>query len=428
MINNNQLDKNFFNYACTKCGVCKAIYSKNFIVKDNNFKLAKNLSKSELVNFNKFCPGVGFSYINKPFTKSSNLIGPFTNSYVGFSRNSLIRKNSASGGVITEILIYLIKTKKINYVLMPIQSENYTNLPEYKLTNDLNEIKNNSQSIYTKIPVKNLHINKSNKIAFVGLPDQISSIKRLVKNRLIKKNFKYFIGPMVGINMDNNSIDGIKLSFNIKRSAKIKKLKWREGKWPGFLSIKFEGYKKIKLKKFYYNFLLPFYCSHESLLSADFTNEDADISVGDAWSPKFENSNEGGVSLIWSKNTKGDKLLNIIAKKKKISLEKIHYNDAIKMHSHMLDFKKRGSQYRRNLYKLFNIPVPNHKLKKVKFSIIRYFIEATILIIIMLMRSKLGKLLLFIVPPNFLGVIFEKLRLFWKKITKKTKREKLEDY
>ena len=317
MINNNQLDKNFFNYACTKCGVCKAIYSKNFIVKDNNFKLAKNLSKSELVNFNKFCPGVGFSYINKPFTKSSNLIGPFTNSYVGFSRNSLIRKNSASGGVITEILIYLIKTKKINYVLMPIQSENYTNLPEYKLTNDLNEIKNNSQSIYTKIPVKNLHINKSNKIAFVGLPDQISSIKRLVKNRLIKKNFKYFIGPMVGINMDNNSIDGIKLSFNIKRSAKIKKLKWREGKWPGFLSIKFEGYKKIKLKKFYYNFLLPFYCSHESLLSADFTNEDADISVGDAWSPKFENSNEGGVSLIWSKNTKGDKLLNIIAKKKK---------------------------------------------------------------------------------------------------------------
>ena len=53
-------------------------------------------------------------------------------------------------------------------------------------TADLNEIKNNSQSIYTKIPVKNLHINKSNRIAFVGLPDQISSIKRLVKNRLIK--------------------------------------------------------------------------------------------------------------------------------------------------------------------------------------------------------------------------------------------------
>ena len=29
---------------------------------------------------------------------------------------------------------------------------------------------------------------------------------------------------MVGINMDSNSIDGIKLSFNIKSSAKIEKL------------------------------------------------------------------------------------------------------------------------------------------------------------------------------------------------------------
>lgn len=427
MINNNQLNKNFFHYSCTRCGVCREIYPKNFFIENNNFVLKENLSSIQLKKFNKFCPGLGFSYINNK-KKDSNLIGKFTASYVGFSNNNILRKNSASGGVITEILIYLIQTKKVDYVLMPVQSENYNNLPEYKLTKNINEIKKNSQSIYTKIPVKNLLLKKSKKIVFVGLPDQISSVKKLIKNKLIKNNIKFFIGPMVGINMDSNSIDGIKLSFNIKSSAKIEKLKWREGKWPGYLGIKFNGYKKIKLKKFYYNFLLPFYCSHESLLSADFSNEDADISVGDAWSPKYENSNQGGFSLIWSKNKIGDNLLNTMAKEKRISLEKINYQDAIKMHAHMLDFKKRGSQYRRNIYKLFNIPVPDHKLKKVNFNLSRYFIEAIILTIIMILRSRAGKFLLIIFPPNFLGLIFQKLRYFWKNLTKKTKRDKLDEY
>ena len=47
------------------------------------------------------------------------------------------------------------------------------------------------------------------------------------------------------------------LSFNIKSSAKIEKLKWREGKWPGYLGIKFNGYKN-QAKKISSALLLPF--------------------------------------------------------------------------------------------------------------------------------------------------------------------------
>ena len=428
MVNNKDLNKKFFHYACTKCGTCSLVYPENFEIQNNFIKLIKNLSLTKLKTFNNFCPGTGFSYINKNSKNFSNLIGPYFKSYVGYSNDNLLRKNSASGGVITEILLYLIKSKKVDYVLMPIQDKNYNKLPEYKITKNFDEIKNNSQSIYTKIPIKNLINPQSKKIVFVGLPDQISSIKQLIKSKIIKTNIQFFIGPMVGINMDSNSIDGIKLSYNINKDAKISKLKWREGKWPGYLGIKFIGYKKIKLKKFYYNFLLPFFCSHESLLSTDFSNEDADISVGDAWSPKYENSNSGGISLIWSKNSKGDRILNMMKIKKIINTSVITYNEAIQMHSHMLDFKKRGSQYRKNLYKLFNLPTPNHIIKKVNFKFSRYVIETIILSVIIILKSKLGKILLLYFSPNLLGLIFEKLRYFWKKITKNTKRENLDSF
>lgn len=311
---------------------------------------------------------------------------------------------------------------------MPIQGNDYNQLPEYKLTRDISHIRRNSQSIYTKIQLKNLIKSSKYKIGFVGLPDQISSIKRLIKHKIIKNNIKFFLGPMVGINMDRDSIDGIKLSYNISKSSKIRRLKWREGKWPGYLSITFDNSKKIKLKKFYYNFLLPFYCSHESLLSVDFSNEDADLSVGDAWSPKYENSNKGGISLIYTKNVRGEKLINELSRLKNIFVKKVSYADAIKMHSHMLDFKKRGSQYRRNIYKFFKLNTPNHKIKKVNFNFLRYLIEIVILMIIYLLRSKIGRLILFILPPNFLGFIFEKLRYLWKRITKNTKRKGLNSY
>ena len=311
---------------------------------------------------------------------------------------------------------------------MPVQNKNPNKLPRYEFVNDINVVKNNAQSIYTKIPIFNLPNISKKKVALVGLPDQISATKEALKNKFININIKFFIGPMVGINMDPESIDGIRIAYKIPFGTKIEKIKWREGKWPGFLSIKFRNYKKIKISKFYYNFLLPFYCSYESLFGVDFSNEDADISVGDAWSPKYDNKKDGGYSVIWSKNKRGENLLKQIEEKKIITLEKIEFDEAIRMHSHMLDFKKRGSQYRKKILNLFGIKTPNHKIKKVKFEFSRYFIEAVILFIIKILKTNISKIIIYFIPPSILGPLFNIIRLTWKKLTKKTKRKGLIDY
>ena len=54
-------------------------------------------------------------------------------------------------------------------------------------------------------------------------------------------------------------------------------------------------------KKVYYNFLIPFFVTQNSLQNMDFANEFCDLSVGDAWSPNFE-AQGGGHSVITTRS------------------------------------------------------------------------------------------------------------------------------
>ena len=61
--------------------------------------------------------------------------------------------------------------------------------------------------------------------------------------------------------------------------------------------------KILSLKKFYYNYLIPFFISKNCLITPDFTGELSDVSVGDAWSPTLENKGYGySVAITRSKN------------------------------------------------------------------------------------------------------------------------------
>ena len=73
---------------------------------------------------------------------------------------------------------------------MPVQNKNPNKLPRYEFVNDINVVKNNAQSIYTKIPIFNLPNISKKKVALVGLPDQISATKAL-KNKFININIKF---------------------------------------------------------------------------------------------------------------------------------------------------------------------------------------------------------------------------------------------
>lgn len=408
------------------CGICDSLVDKKIQNKDEvRLKAYKNNS------FKKICPSVGInrSILNINTKKHHPLVGPYMNVYTGFSNNNDQRLSSSSGGVITEVLSFLLEEKIVDYICLPMPDDEAETAHTYQLSNKIKDIRNSAQSIYTKVPAwgaidKIKSIN--GKVAFVGLPDQISSVKALKNiNKNLDSKIKIMIGPVVGIGMDKEVLDIIpKIA---KNSTGIKKLRWRAGEWPGYLKVEFSDGELLKLHKFYYNYMLPFFCSHESLLSDDFSNECSDISVGDAWSPKYEKLGMGW-SVVWSKTSIGDSILNSMVKKRKITLKGISSKEAISMHEHMLDFKKRGSKYRAKIYSFFGIPVPIYYSSEPKYAFTRYVIELIIVLVIWVCRSKLFRFLLPKINQKFMGLLFSKLRVLWKLATKKIKRKGLSKY
>ena len=156
------------------------------------------------------------------------------------------------------------------------------------------------------------------------------------------KNIRYIIGPYVGTQMYFESIRSFLRSNGIESEHEIFNLKYRSGEWPGKLRIELKNGRILEADKFHYNYLIPFYVTSSSLQAVDFTNELTDISVGDAWSPKYEKEGKG-FSVILSRSEVGENILNNMMNEELLYGEEITIDEALDMHGHMIDFKKRGS-------------------------------------------------------------------------------------
>lgn len=414
--------KNKLHFHCTGCGFCSDILDGS--LSSTGFSPSDlDLAAERLLKVR--CPCIpDTSFIHGDEVAVHPLLGPSVGHYVGFSQNNKQRLSSSSGGVLTEILVYLLDKGLVSHVALPMPVNASETQHAYRLVNDENDLRNAAQSIYRKVPVGNIlnEIRKiDGKICFVGLPDQNQAIHKISSyDPEISKKIFLKIGPMTGIMMDGDVIEFLPRLFH--NSSGIKRLRWRAGEWPGHLLVEFCDGQIIRLHKFYYNFLLPFFCSIESLVSQDFSNEFADISVGDAWSPKYEVQGKG-FSLVSSKSTLGEEILTQVNSQQRIRLDPIPEDQAVDMHLHMLDFKKRGSFYRKRILRFFGINSQNTLGAKPDFQISRLVIEIVIVTVIMICRTKFSRFLLTKVNHEFAGKIFDALRIKWKLLTKASKRK-----
>ena len=141
---------------CTKCGIC--------------FKV---------------CPGhsIDFNDLSlEIFKKKSNnkLIGNFDNCYLAHAIDSEIRFNSASGGLITSLLIFALEQGHIDGALVTRMKKNDPLKPEPFIAKTREEIIDASKSKYcpvsTNIVIKEI-LKYDGKIAVVGLPCHINGIR-----------------------------------------------------------------------------------------------------------------------------------------------------------------------------------------------------------------------------------------------------------
>ena len=117
---------------CTGCGICEgACPSKAIvtIVKNGRFlpQIDDSLCKNHKGCHRCFdvCPGVGVNLVqiaNNYFTDSDmkvdKMVGRYLQCYTGYSNNKNIRYHAASGGMVSQFLIWLLENKYIDGALV----------------------------------------------------------------------------------------------------------------------------------------------------------------------------------------------------------------------------------------------------------------------------------------------------------------------
>ncbi len=436
----NRLDREVIRSGlCTHCGTCVGLSEGTLaMVDDGGGPLPRKAdSREPLVPGLAWeaCPGKGIDvpqmYLMHYGSLPENwLIGHCRRLGIGYSAVPEVRRHGASGGVITQTLLYLLEQRRIDGAVVVQQGTPRPWLASPIIATTPDAILAASQSVYVPIPVNTILPEMTDfdgDLAYVGLPDQVASLRRLQQGgHPGARKVKYVLGPYVGTAMYLDAIRSYLRANGVNNLEEVVRLSYRAGEWPGYLEVECSSGRVLRAHKFYYNYLIPFYITRASLLSTDFANEFTDISVGDAWHPQLEGQG-GGYSVVVARSAAGEALIGEMQAAGILEFDDVSLDTALSMHGHMLDFKKRGAFIRTRWRRALGKEVPQVGYAPQRIPISRMAVELVISAIFAVCRTWIARAMANRIPITILGPAFNTLRKRWKSISRPTKRKGLRD-
>ena len=420
---------------CNRCGTCVGLSGGKIAFSDRTGKYLPEVNDEELNrSLLKYCSGKGYDFpaerqrIFGNDVPSNIFTGAYRNIYIGHTTDETVRRNSASGGILSAILIWLLEKGRIDGAVVLRMSGEEPWLTEPFIATTREEIMEAAQSKYIISSVNEIlpELGKfEGKLAYVGLPGQVQSIRLLQKEgHPSVKNIEYIFGPFYGNTLHFSSVKSFLKSYGQKDYRKIRKLYFRYGEWPGNMRVELEDGTSIELPKFHANYLIPFHIMKNSLLCTDLSNEYTDISGGDAWAPVYEERGKG-FSMVLARSVRGQDIIDEMLEEGLLKLDLIDEQEAIGMHSHGYDLKKRGAFIRMKYRSWLGKRNPDYGYHMGGFSLKRYFMEIIIDTLFILLGTAVARYLVERIPPKSVGKVFEKSRSVWKRSTRAIKKSQL---
>jgi coenzyme F420 hydrogenase subunit beta len=338
---------------CTRCGSCVGVCPEQAIQIGDPLGEALPVLTGECCDHGACYTSCSGKFVSWPALTQqvfgrepqNYLIGEHRSIQVGFAQDEQVRSGAASGGIASAVSLYLLEKGMVDGVLTLVDSEEepYRGIP--KVVTSREGVLAAAQSRYSISPL-NTTLNEiaalPGKYAYVGLPCQVHSIRKLqAAGHPAAAKIEYVIGIYCGNILHFDSVRSFLSRNGIKDLSHVTSLKYRAGDWPGRMEVRLRNGQVFGLEKFYANYLIPFYIMQRCLLCTDLTNEFADISCGDGWSPVYEERGKGW-SIVLGRTARGSALLEAMCADGRLELHSITEEAAVNMHSHGLDLKKAG--------------------------------------------------------------------------------------
>ena len=367
---------------CTGCGTCVGICPEDaleMMIDHCKGIYTPQVDKgrcSECGLCLEVCPGhsVDFRGLNLDFfgkEPEDILLGNYLKCYIGHATNYKIRYNSASGGLVTALLLFALEEGMIDGALVTKMSEDNPLEPQPFIATTREEIILAAKSKYCPVPanvaLKEI-LKKEGKFAIVGLPCHIQGIRKAeLVNKKLKEKVILHLGLFCSSPMTFKGTDFVLQKYRLTKEN-IARLDYRGEGWPGYMTIQFkDGAEKLIPRSEYGIFhSLGFFTPSRCALCCDQTNELADISLGDAWLPELE-EDRIGTSVIICRSKEGENLLQYATSKGKIALWNIEEKKVRLMESKKASFPmnsrlaylsgKKQPNYNTSLPKVGSTPV-----------------------------------------------------------------------
>lgn len=390
------IDKVVKNNVCIGCGACAFISRGKIKMELNKFgeyepkSLVQDLGKQTKKLTVQVCPSLSPD-LNENFLgktlyddgqKFDEHIGYYINCYGAYVKSSKIRHNSTSGGFGTWLGLKLLDLGLIDGVIhaKSINPKRHKGaLFSYGISGNAEEIKNGAKTRYHVMEMSEVlsKIKEGNKkYLFIGVPCFIKSLRRIQRlDNQIQKNIPFAASLVCGHYKSIHWTNSLAWAVGIQPKD-LKEFQYRtksekiDPRAYVFRATSFSGVtiqknsSKVIGGKFNAGAMMPNACNY----CDDVVGETADITIGDAWLPRFD-FNKSGTNLLIIRNTKLHEVILGGASKEEVILHKISHEDAIKSQSGGFRQRREGLSFRLSIAKKGNFWVPQKRIKAQQFKV-----------------------------------------------------------
>lgn len=375
------------NNLCTGCATCVSLCPNSAIklIKEESKGIyLPQLKEDECIQCGicfDICPGhsVNFKELNQVIfgqEPKDIQLGNYLNCYTGYATDYDIRYHSASGGLITQLLIFALEEKIIDGALVTRMKKDIPLEPEPFIARTKGDIIEASKSKYCPVPAnialkEILESKEGERFAVVGLPCHLHGLRKAeMINRKLKDGIALHIGLFCGTtkNFLGTEFQLVRMGVN---KEDVVKLDYRGEGWPGSMTVQLRN-KLRELSYPYYHCYDSKFCSFmdwRCMVCTDRTAEVADISFGDAWLPEIKKDDKVGTSIFISRSRHGEDILQQMMHREKIKLFPASAENVIESQGGIL-MEKRDVKALFTLSKLIhkNIPIYNQELLEPIFN------------------------------------------------------------
>lgn len=364
------IDKVVSEQLCTQCGACAAMCPHGVIAieRDAHWRYFPHVVDSSLCvhRCRSLCVDVcGGVHEDTSLWKRDPIVfdtyeefvtGPIISTWVGYATDEGIRERGTSGGVVVGLLVHLLDRKLINGVLLVGSNANDPLQHDVKIANTREEIEDAWGSKYYPMPI-GAHFGKiidhRQKYAVVLLGCHMRSL-RLMERKIerLRDLIVLRIGLVCGYCSGFKALVDQAREWGLADMTTVKRIDYREGKWPGNVRIQARGFDRRTL---IYNFLtrLPFTTNRRCMMCSDLMNETADITVGDAWLRELTARNDEGWSVLAARTAQAADLVSSAHQQGALYLEPIDTPTLVRCQEKPMRYKKNALRVRREFMHRF---------------------------------------------------------------------------